>query len=221
MRNGDNTPNPRHEVFAVEDFTDRQLENLKSRLPPRDRITPNIYDHWRFFGMPRTKNFYSGWKLHIPGAHIAHSVYLYENLEFVAIKWGASAKVGGEPIEDSDDEILCAEIKGYIVSPLSSQFGKTGATIYVPPRVFQGDYLQDFIDDILKATDDYDCEIKPSYAKYLCASLYYRYEFCEKLDITVGVPFGQYRAMYAYGHSAKSYKPSDVDDPFLTLALPH
>ncbi|WP_330927165.1 hypothetical protein [Candidatus Sororendozoicomonas aggregata] len=214
MRNADNTPDSfkRNEVFAVEDFTDRQLENLRRRLPPlspANRANPHF--HWRTFGMTAGNFLYSGWKLHIPGEHIAHSVYLYENLEFVVIKWRALAKVGGE-LSDSG-------ITGYAIPPNQEQFGKSGAAICVPPSVFSGGYLQSFVDDILTATNDYHCEVQPLCTKHLCGNLYYRYDLSRKFDIKTGIPWNLYEAFYIGKHPNGSYKPSDVNDPFLTLIL--
>ncbi len=211
MKNTDNTPTLVEErVYALDDFTDSQLENLRRRLPHGNNFYRN--GHWCRFGRVVSDPFLSGWKLHIPGENIAHSVYLYENLEWVLIKWRAIAKVGGE--------LAYSDIKGYMIPPENPFWGKSGAAIYVPPGVFKDNHLQEFIDDILRATKDYHCEAKFLCAKHLCSHLYYRYEYPHQCDITVGIPKKLYKKLYINGDPGIPYKPSDVIDPFLTLVLP-
>ncbi len=214
MKNADDTYSPidspvEERVFALDDFTDRQLENLRNRLP---RNNSSTYRNFHYFGKDKVN--FSGWKLQIPGENIAHSVYLYENLELVAIKWRAFAKVGGEL--PSEHTIL----QGYMIPPGDASYGKSGATIYVPASVFKGDYLQAFVDDILTATTEYSCKVKPSCTRHLYSHLYYRYEFRNKCDITIGIPWLHYRLLYIGSHPGTPYKPDDVADPFLTLVLP-
>lgn len=207
-----NNENFEDTVFALDDFTESQLENLRGRLPqeyPFER-----HGNWYHFGKIIDNSMSSGWKLHIPGAHIAHSVYLYENLDLVVLKWRALAKVGGE------EKAHKTVIPGYMIIPGHVDWGKSGATIYVPPSVFKHNHLQEFVDDILGATLDYHCEITPLCTKHLCGNLYYRYELDRPCDITVGVPHSQYREYYTVANPDTPYKPDDVIDPFLTLTLP-
>ncbi len=212
MTNTDNTPTCfEQNVIALDDFTDSQLKDLRGRLPP-SRIG-NFCRFWCHFGTTRNILF-SGWNLHIPGENIAHSVYLYENLHLVLIKWRASAKVGGESTYPPP------VITGYMIPPTNKDFGMSGANIYVPPSVFKDNHLQEFVDDILRATEDYHCEVKPLCTKHLYSHLYYRYELHTKCDITVGIPMGTYSTLSVKSQPGIPYKPDEVIDPFLELMLP-
>ena len=127
------------------------------------------------------------------------------------IKWKANGKVYGEsknPVKP-----------GYGFHPDDSQWGKTGATIYVPPFVFQKGQLKAFIQDIIISLEGYHCNTTIPSEKRLAKHLFYRYELSIPCDVSIGVSDEVYSATYVSAETAKHYKPDEVNDPFFDLEV--
>ena len=150
---------------------------------------------WLSFGPNPVKM--SGWKFHVYGEDLYDSAYLYERLKPVTEKWGAHAKVG----------------VGVDFLPGTVQFGKKGATIYIPPEVIKNNEVQLLLSDIQSAIGGYKKAGTISGDKSITNNITYRYELNEPIPYGEGIPMDQYRKMYT-SNTGGDYKPSDVPDLF-------
>jgi hypothetical protein len=190
-------------VYEYEDISEKEMGELTARLPQQGCGT------WQFFGA--TPNKYSGWKIHIPGKSIKDSVTLYEKLSPVVNKWQVPAKVGG---------VSNSSIQGYWIDPDHIQYGKAGAVLYVPPKIFSDTLQVDLLRDVEEALSGYSAEgIKINgdrqFKNY--SNISYRYELSKEIDINKGVDRSEYLQLYNKNQEGSDYKPSDVHDPFQYL----
>jgi len=187
------TNNIKKTFKSVNEMSKNELEKLLNKLP-NDR---NV-DGWRYFGRKTTSM--SGWKFHVYGEDLYDSVFLYEKLLSVANKWGADAKVSGENIQ------VFTNLK-------SPQWGKQGASIYIPPEVISKGQVNDMLLDIQSAITQYSKKGNISGDQMITNNIGYRYDFNQPINYKKGVDTysegGGYRA-----NEGGDYKPSGVIDLF-------
>jgi hypothetical protein len=168
-------------------------QQLIDRLPKR--IGPG---GWRYFGA-ETSYPMSGWKFHIFGVDLADSVFLYEKLEPIVSKYGAMGKVGG-----------IDQVGGYVM--IGKQYGKQGATIYIPPSVINSNKHKDMLMEIQSVLDGYTRGGNISGDNPINNTIHYRYEFDRPVP-KEGVSEEIYRQIYNK-NTGGPYKPDNVIDIF-------
>jgi len=150
---------------------------------------------WKYFGR-RTGNT-SGWKFHVFGEDIYDSWDLYQRLLPFVEKWGALAKVG----------VLQNFEKGNI------QYGKMGASIYIPVEVLNKNQQKAMLDDLQSTLSGYNKKGSISGDKSITDNITYRYELKGPVP-KEGIDFTSYKAMYKGNEAGATYKPDDVEDIF-------
>jgi hypothetical protein len=151
---------------------------------------------WRGFGAGPDK--YSGWKFHVYGEDLYDSAELFEKLSPLSKKWRFHAKVG-----------LNTQIQ-----PNHVQWGKQGATIYIPPEVIKNGKTIDLLNDINTSLGGYKKSGKISGDKQINNRIHYRYDLNSPIeDYGEGVSLSHYKARYN-ANEGGSYKPDNVPDLF-------
>ena len=136
---------------------------------------------------------------------------LLTRLKPLTRKWKAEAKVGGKGFQGQFGEKFFKEN--------NKQFGKMGATFYIPPYVFKQGKLQSLLGDIKAALDGYVPAGPIRGDKHLDGAINYRYELNGPIDIENGIIYGDistpgtYKYMYS-GNVGGAYKPTNVQDTF-------
>lgn len=176
------------------EMSQQEIESLLKRLEGAENI-----EGWRYFG---NSNFLpaSGWKYHVYAEDLYDSVFLYEKLKPVVDKWGARAKVGGDNIQ----------VFNNVSSP---QWGKQGATIYIPPDVIAKGKQAEFLSDIQTAISGYSKKGTIQGENMITDNIGYRYDFNNPIDSKIGSDYnsaGGYRKNVA----GMKYKPDNVEDLF-------
>lgn len=168
----------------------------KSSLFRRLGISDDMVDmSWRYFGSGPEK--YSGWKFHVYGEDLYDSAELFEKLLPLSKKWGFHAKVG-------------VNTK---IQPNDVQWGKQGASVFIPPEVIKNGKTIDLLNDINTALGDYKKSGKISGDKEINNRIHYRYEFNSPIDYGVGVTDSHYKALRK-DNKGGPYKPDNVPDLF-------
>lgn len=169
---------------------------------------------WKSIG--RGSGVSSGWKFHVFGEDIKDAVYLTDVLTPVINKYGAHGKVGGT------GQIALDEMK-----PGRNQYGKQGATIYIPVNVINSNLQKQMFEDIKTAISGYKKGGIISGDKALTPAIHYRYELLGPIDYKNGISTlspgidpitkeripSDYENMYSKNEGG-SYKPDDVPDIF-------
>jgi len=159
-----------------------------------------FYD-WKPFG--KTLNMMSGWKFHVFGEDLKDAIYLESVLKPIVDRWGAEAKVGGinhtSGMYDS-------------MKPGGIQYGKQGATIYIPVDVINSGRQKEMLADIQNALTGYNKGGNISGDQAITPSIHYRYEYVGPVP-KEGLPRENVRAMYNKNDGGP-YKPDDVEDLF-------
>jgi hypothetical protein len=146
----------------------------------------------------------SGWKFHVFGEDLVDSVFLKEKLWPVTQKWNAGAKVGG--IKHTDGVTYPS------MQPGGVQYGKQGATIYIPVDVINSGKQQEMLSDIQNAIAGYKKGGNISGDQAITPSIHYRYELLGPVP-KEGIDMKTYDVMYNK-NSGGPYKPDDVEDLF-------
>lgn len=149
-------------------------------------------------------NIMSGWKFHVFGEDLVDSVFLKEKLWPVTKKWNAHAKVGG--LKHTDGVSYPSMQQGGV------QYGKQGATIYIPVDVINNGKQQEMLSDIQNAIAGYKKGGDISGDQAITPAIHYRYELLGPVP-KEGIDMKTYGVMYNK-NSGGSYKPYDVDDLF-------
>lgn len=169
---------------------------------------------WKYFGADSVYP-HSGWKFHIYGEDMYDSAFLYDRLEPVMKKWGAQAKVG---VLQDFQPLEYYTKKGYSYDEalnMSKQFGKKGASIYIPAKVYRNNQQREFLSDIQSAIEGYEKKGGISGDKSISDNITYRYELDRPIDYGEGVKDRDtYHSMYAENRVGSKYKPDDVPDLF-------
>ena len=147
----------------------------------------------------------SGWKFHIFGETIEDSLQLYKLLNGVAKKWGATGKIGGAGKYNNGAQM-------YV--PSHGQWGKQGATLYIPPKVLKSGKQGEMLRDIQNKLANYNKSGKISGDKMLDDQVAYRYELGKSIDPTQGVDMKTYANLYSSNVSGGKYKIDDIQDIF-------
>jgi hypothetical protein len=173
-----------------------------SQIPQKEQVRLlGILDNssfskaWLYFGT--NPNKYSGWKFHVYGEDLYDSAYLYDKLLPVTQKWGAYAKVG----------------VGAEFLPGTVQWGKKGATIYIPPEVIKNGKQTELLSDIQSAIGGYNKKGTIQGDKSITDNITYRYELSGEIPYGEGINYNQYKEMYT-SNTGGSYKPNNVPDLF-------
>jgi ribosome-binding protein aMBF1 (putative translation factor) len=148
--------------------------------------------------------FTSGWKFHVFGAELIDSVFLKEKLWPVGQKWNSEIKVGGTVHNDG--------VTFPSMQPGGKQYGKQGATIYIPVDVVNSGRAGEMLRDIETAIAGYKKGGSISGDKELTPAIHYRYEYVGPVP-KEGLPRKNARAMYNKNDGGP-YKPDDVPDLF-------
>jgi hypothetical protein len=156
---------------------------------------------WKNIGY--TQELMSGWKFHIFGEDIKDAIYLQDALKPVIDKYKSSAKVGGTYQNSAE-----------AFKPGQPQYGKQGATIYIPPEVINSGRQQEMLSDIQSAISGYKKGGVISGDQAITPSIHYRYELMGPIPKN-GIDNTTYSKMYS-ANQGGSYKPSDVNDIFTT-----
>lgn len=168
--------------------------NEQSELLRRLDLTDVFSDiKWKTFGKEPTTM--SGWKFHVFGEDVYDSAELYQALKPLASKWGFNAKVGVN------------------VNMGGVQWGKGGATIYIPPDVIKNNQTNQLLQDIQSAISGYKKGGKIDGDKAITPAIHYRYELSTAIDPAKGLSVDEYRAAYN-PNSGGAYKPDNVPDLF-------
>lgn len=189
MKGVDYTPGAK-KVLTNDELPPQDLQNLLVILgSPKDKA-------WRQFGPEPTRM--SGWKFHVYGEDLYDSAYIFQQLEPVVNNWNATAKVG----------------VNVNFQPGSVQFGKKGATIYIPPNVIKNGQVEQMLGDIKSAMFGYKKKGTISGDKSLTDNITYRYELNDEIPAAEGINMDQYRQMYQANEEGATYKPENVTDLF-------
>ena len=161
---------------------------------------------WYLFGSPTKWGDMSGWKFHVFGEDLVDSAYLIEKLEPIAMKWGASAKVG------TKQSSLPAFQMG------NTQYGKQGVTMYIPQSVIDAGSQKAMLSDIQNVIKGYGEHPFTkggtiSGDKMITPQIHYRYELSKPIKYYNGTE-EHYHTLYAKNVTGQSYKPTDVSDIF-------
>lgn len=214
--NGDNIDKNTIQKTIPSDFgfKDEFLEFLtqdikKHNYTPNSELSKIEYDNlmnsfqgsipingWRYFG--KDPGVYSGWKYHVYGEDLRDASFIYQRLKPIIDKWGAYAKVAAE-----------TEFE-----PWSIQWGKKGASIYIPPKLIENGQYENFLYDINGALNDYTKEGGIYGDKSLNTFITYRYELKAPIDSKKGVDYTTYKNLYQRNTENATYKPSNVVDLF-------
>ncbi len=157
---------------------------------------------WKYFGYQL--DMMSGWKFHVFGEDLKDAIYLEKVLKPVVNKWGAEAKVGG--ISHTDGVTFDS------MKPGGVQYGKQGATIYIPVDVINTGRQKEMLADIQNALTGYNKGGNISGDQAITPSIHYRYEYLGPVP-KEGLPRENARAMYNENDGGP-YKPDDVEDLF-------
>jgi hypothetical protein len=162
--------------------------------------------------------FSSGWKFHVFGAELIDSVFLKEKLWPVGQKWNSEIKVGGTVHNDG--------VTFPSMQPGGNQYGKQGATIYIPVDVVNSGRAGEMLRDIETAIAGYKKGGSISGDKELTPAIHYRYELMGPIPkegvstkspgidpITKKPIQSDYAKKYST-NKGSSYKPDDVPDLF-------
>lgn len=173
-----------------------------SQIPQKEQVrllgilgNSSFSKAWLYFGT--NPNKYSGWKFHVYGEDLYDSAYLYDKLLPVTQKWGAYAKVG----------------VGAEFLPGTVQWGKKGATIYIPPEVIKNGKQTELLSDIQSAIGGYNKKGTIQGDKSITDNITYRYELSGEIPYGEGINYNQYKEMYT-SNTGGSYKPNNVPDLF-------
>ena len=188
-------------------FTQKMVDDFSAALP-KDRRGIFHYFHHPSMANPAT-HMHSGWKFHIFGENIADSVELVNLLDPLTKKWRASAKVGGLNIPGRRHGAFGEKA----FSEDGVQFGKMGATFYIPVWVLREGKHHQLYNDILDALQGYVPAGPIKGDKHLHGAINYRYDLTGPIDIKKGVDLETNHAMYN-ANVGGPYKPGTVEDIF-------
>jgi hypothetical protein len=155
---------------------------------------------WKNIGY--NQDLMSGWKFHVFGEDVKDAVFLQDVLKPVIDKYRCSAKIGG-----------IGQISSDSFKPGQVQYGKQGATIYIPPDVINSGRQQEMLSDIKNALSGYKKGGTISGDQALTPSIHYRYELLGPAP-KEGIDLSTYRNMYSPNQDGGVYKPNDVEDLF-------
>jgi hypothetical protein len=155
---------------------------------------------WKNIGY--NQDLMSGWKFHVFGEDVKDAVFLQDVLKPVIDKYRCSAKIGGT-----------GQISSDAFKPGQVQYGKQGATIYIPPDVINSGRQQEMLSDIKNALSGYKKGGTISGDQALTPSIHYRYELLGPAP-KEGIDLSTYRNMYSPNQDGGVYKPNDVEDLF-------
>lgn len=193
-------------VHLMKNYPQKSIDNInpQSYLDnlSYDQLSSKLDNSNSWFSNGIYPESISGWKFHIFGEDLKDSVFLKEKLWPVAQKWGAEAKVGG--LYQTSAETFK---KG------QKQYGKQGATIYIPPSVINSGRQKEMLSDIQNAINGYKKEGSISGDQMITPNIGYRYELLGPIS-KEGIDRKSYKAMYNSNEDATSYKPNDVEDLF-------
>ena len=155
---------------------------------------------WKNIGY--NQDLMSGWKFHVFGEDVKDAVFLQDVLKPIIDKYRCSAKIGG-----------INQISSDAFKPGQVQYGKQGATIYIPPDVINSGRQQEMLSDIKNALSGYKKGGTISGDQSLTPSIHYRYELLGPTP-KEGIDLSTYRNMYSPNQDGGLYKPNDVEDLF-------
>ena len=155
---------------------------------------------WKNIGY--NQDLMSGWKFHVFGEDVKDAVFLQDVLKPIIDKYRCSAKIGGT-----------GQISSDAFKPGQVQYGKQGATIYIPPDVINSGRQQEMLSDIKNALLGYKKGGTISGDQAITPSIHYRYELLGSIP-KEGIDLSTYRNMYSPNQDGGVYKPNDVEDLF-------
>jgi len=196
-----------HFTKNVSIFSDDAIEStLHYPTKTIDDLVREIGWDWRYFGKGITPPKMSGWKFHVFGNTLDDSLYLKNELEPLLQKWDAYGKVGGK-----------GQVEGFIHG--HNQYGKQGATIYIPQSIIDSGQQKQFYDELVSTLSKYKNKGGTINGdKMLTPQIHYRYELTDVIPPGGLRDYKHYNALYnnASANANSVYKPNNVVDLFST-----